>query len=264
MSDAIFDIADQINYGIDGLVNPDLRCEISKLNVLAGIKAGVCSDYVTSRSYLRNALKLLPKNHWECDYDESLRLYVLLARSAYCCRDREGACNTLQHVFDHANCLGDKLDAYRLRVFIYANKGQVEEAYMSTRDVLKQLGEEIPESISTKETREMLQRTSSMLSDAPKASLLGADWNMERNIEFILEFYQHLFIIAYSAMPEYVPFFACRMVQLSMKHGSSKYSIMSKFEFYIDLYIVSLARYLCCLTSFCAFHINKVTFSSQL
>ena len=73
--DVLFAIADQIMH-IDNTAageNPELRIDIAKLFVLAGMKAADSSDFAASRSYATYALSLLPSDHWISHYDLSLR-----------------------------------------------------------------------------------------------------------------------------------------------------------------------------------------------
>ena len=114
--DVIFDIADQINHGKEPIQSPALRIDLIKLYEMAGVKAVDCSDYETSRSYLTIALSLLPTDHWESQYDLSLRLSFLWAKSAYSCADVEKAQDILQEILGKCRCIQDKLPSYFLLV----------------------------------------------------------------------------------------------------------------------------------------------------
>jgi len=111
VDDIVFSIIDQIKHGIDNLEdgNRELRLDIAKLNELAGIKAAICSDHVTSRSYLTFALSLLPTDHWTSHYDISLRFSLRLAKSCYSCGDLEKAQCILAETLGQCHSLEDKL-----------------------------------------------------------------------------------------------------------------------------------------------------------
>jgi hypothetical protein len=112
----IFSIVDQNKLGIDSLEDesPEFRIEVAKLNELAGMKAVVCSDYVTSRSYLTSALSLLPIDHWKSHYDISLRCSLRLAKAHYSCGDVEKAQSILQDMIGQCHSFEDKLPACEL------------------------------------------------------------------------------------------------------------------------------------------------------
>ena len=234
MDDVIFAIVDQIDYGIDKLENPELLCQIAMLNKSAGIKAGNFSDYVTARSYFNVALKLTPENHWVENYEGSLELYSLLAKSNYSCGDADETRNTVQHILDHAHCLDDKLEAYHLLSLLLRDGEEMLEAYNLITSLLTQLGEEFPEMISATETKQQLQTTSKMLRSSSGVYLRMSDGKMDKRTEFVLKFYDHVFTVAYSlaaTKAQFVPYIACKMVQLSVKHGSSKYFMFGKSSF---------------------------------
>eukprot|EP00584_Thalassiosira_punctigera_P010333 CAMPEP_0172526094 /NCGR_PEP_ID=MMETSP1067-20121228/1094_1 /TAXON_ID=265564 ORGANISM="Thalassiosira punctigera, Strain Tpunct2005C2" /NCGR_SAMPLE_ID=MMETSP1067 /ASSEMBLY_ACC=CAM_ASM_000444 /LENGTH=1314 /DNA_ID=CAMNT_0013309531 /DNA_START=85 /DNA_END=4029 /DNA_ORIENTATION=- len=232
VDDIIFSIADQVKYGIDhSLVqSPELRLDLAKLNQMAGIKAAECSDHSTARSYLNVALSLLPTDHWKSHYDRSLRLCFLLAKSAYSCGDVEKAHVILKEILNNAHCLMDKLDAYHLVVLIMYDKEATEEAYTTVRDVLTQLGETIPNVFSLQETKVMTETTSKMLSSISEESLLGME-EMEGKSQFLLKFYSSISVVALVYKPDMVPYFSCRMVQLTMQHGKCKHSLLGFVQY---------------------------------
>jgi histidine kinase len=118
VDDIVFCMADQINYGINDAANQslELRLNLANLNEMAGVKAVDCCDYVTARAYLNIALSFLPTNHWKSQYDQSLRLFFSLAKSAYACGDMEKAQEILHEILGECSCTEDTLQAYYLLV----------------------------------------------------------------------------------------------------------------------------------------------------
>ena len=229
IDDIVFSIVDQINHGIE---NSLPECQATRLDLVelydvAGVKAMQLSDYGTARSYFNTALLLLPTDHWNICYALSLRLSFLFAKSAYSCGDVEKAYDALQTIVNEARHLSEKLDAYHLLVVILHDREALEAAYTTTYEVLLQLGESIPDAFGQKEMKEMVHTTSKMLASLSKESLLGMR-EAEKQIEYILKFYSSIAVVSHSAKPAMVPFFTCRMVQLSMKHGLCKYSMIGK------------------------------------
>ena len=116
--EAVFPVADQINYGIPNLIQKQMQMNAVELNIRAGSRAMDSSDYVTSKSYFNNALVLLPKNHWSNAYECSLRLFLLLSKAAYACGHAETAYDSLREILNEGRSLEDKLDAYFLYVSV--------------------------------------------------------------------------------------------------------------------------------------------------
>lgn len=118
VNDIVFPMVDQIKLGIDYLEddNPEFRVELAKLNEIAGMKAVVCSDYETARSYFAYAMSLLPNNHWKSHYDITLRCSLGLAKTQYSCGDVDNAQCTLQDVIRQCESFEDTLPACDLLV----------------------------------------------------------------------------------------------------------------------------------------------------
>ena len=118
LGDAVFQVADQINHGIDSsMIQPEMR-EYANLFFAAGSRAVAMSDYDMARSYLENASKLLPSDHWSSHYEMSLRLQFLRAKTAYSSGKSEVANDMLKVIFRKGLCLVDKLDAYYLQATV--------------------------------------------------------------------------------------------------------------------------------------------------
>ena len=116
VDDILFSIADQIKQGIGFLAaeNPELQIDIAKIYELASIKAVVCSDFVSSCSYLTHALSILPTDHWRSHYDLSRRFSIRLAKSHLSCGDVEKAHCCLQDMLEQCHSFEDKLPAHAL------------------------------------------------------------------------------------------------------------------------------------------------------
>ncbi|KAL7546858.1 hypothetical protein ACHAWF_010187 [Thalassiosira exigua] len=236
VDDLIFQICDQINHGIKQSPIESPRApkvdpaELTELYEKAGVKAVDCSDFGTARSYLNTALSLLPADRWKTHCDSSRRLTYLSARSAYSCGDIDEAHVKLQEVLGQCTCIEDKLPSYSLLVTILNSCGEGTAAYTTCHEVLTQLGEAIPQSISTKESTKLLDETAKVAKSITASSLLEMK-PMDDELSAPLKFYSLMGTVAFFARPEMLPFVACRVVQLTMEHGISQYSIMGLVQY---------------------------------
>ena len=220
VDDLIFCITDQINHGVADVDSSEQSIDLAKLNVTAGIRAMGLSDFTTACSYLKTTTSLLPTNHWKLHYDLSLRSYFLLAKSAHSAGDVDKADAVLKEILHQANCLRDKLDSHLLVLTMLIDKQKLGDAYMMAHHVLVQLGQTIPTSFGKKDTKMIINTTSKLICGR---SLLEMK-EMESKEQFILQFYEKISTVAFLAKPPMVPFFVCRMIQVSMAHGICKFS----------------------------------------
>ena len=229
-NDIIFCITDQINQGITGVDALELRLDCAKLNKIAGAKAMTLSDYATAHSYLKNTLDLLPAYHWQCHYELSLRAHFLLAKSAHSCGLIDESSSVLQIILQNARSLSDKLDSYLLLVVILTDKYALEEAYQTAHNVLLQLGESIPTAFSKDDITASIRATSQLIHGVTEERLLERQEMESQDKQFVLQFYNHISLVAFFAVPQMVPFFICRMIQVSMTHGICKFSLLGELK----------------------------------
>ena len=115
VGDIIFLTASQINHGKEWIIkDKDLTIGIAVLNMKAGKKALDGCDHKTAYSYLRFAQSLLPEDHWESNYDLSLRLNFLMASATNSCCQYDEAEQILRKGLSNARCLDDQLPSYLL------------------------------------------------------------------------------------------------------------------------------------------------------
>ena len=92
-------------------------------------------------------------------------------------------------------------------------------------ELLFQLGEKIPESFHQNQIAKMVEATSGMVYGMEDIDLLRMD-EMDESHSISMNLYSMIIPALFFSKPEVVPFVACRMVQLTMKHGISKHSIV--------------------------------------
>jgi predicted ATPase len=255
VSDIVFSIADQIKHGIDNLddESPELRIDIAKLYELAGMQAAANSDHAASRSYLINALALLPTDLWKSHYDLSLRFSLRLAKSCYSCGDLEKAHSILGETMVQCHSLEDKLPGYalltrseyhharsrflrgtfvvyccsnfRVTITVHVDRKSFMEAYTLCHETLSQLGEEMPKPLQSCQISEMIEATSKTLKSISAVDLLVMK-EMDERLSTTMHFYSILSIAAFFGKHEMLPYVACRMTQLTLESGICKHSII--------------------------------------
>ena len=113
VGDTILLIATQINHGKEFILKDDELClPFAKLNMAAGKMAIDSCRHKTAYSYLEVASSLLPNDHWESNYDISLRLSFMMASAANSSCKYDEAEIILQRILKEARCTKDKLPSY--------------------------------------------------------------------------------------------------------------------------------------------------------
>ena len=255
LDDIIFFVADQINKGVNDSwdqSSPNLRLDLIDINEMAGVKAFNSSDYSSASSYLGSAMSLLPDDHCECHYERSLRISFLLSKSAYSCGDVEKARSISQEKMKRCRCIEDKLSFHLLLGTIQQDRGEVSATYNTCREVLSQLGETVPQSMSPKQTSEMIRSTLSMVKGISDSHLLAMR-ECDEKTRNCLKFYTLMTSVAHNAKPEMFPFICCRMIQLTMSGQICTYSISGTCWCVIDNFVTNqssfVSLFLYCFTA---------------
>jgi Predicted ATPase len=109
LEENIFDIVNQLNVGIDTINQPAEKTQLAKLNLTAGRKAKAAAAYEAAVRYLRVAMKLLPADCWQIQYDLTLAIYESTAEAEYLNINYEDSKKLLDIVLQKAKNLLEKV-----------------------------------------------------------------------------------------------------------------------------------------------------------
>ena len=98
------------------------------------------------------------------------------------------------------------------------SKREILIAYNICREVLSQVGQNIPETVYLYQTTAMTKTAARMVEGLSDKDLLAMK-EMEPQLAAVMSFYAVMTRAACLARPEILPFLACRMVQLTMENG---------------------------------------------
>jgi hypothetical protein len=106
------------------------------------------------------------------------------------------------------------------------------EGYTLCHQVLSQFGEEIPLSLHPEQKNKLIQETKGLVKSLREKDLLEMK-EMDEKLIIFMKFYVTINGAAYIAKREMHPFFACRIVQLTMTRGLCESSIAGLVHFAI-------------------------------
>ncbi|GGA43464.1 ATP-binding sensor histidine kinase [Okeania sp. KiyG1] len=112
----IFDIVNQLNYGIDLISHPTEREQLAQLNLIASRKAKASTAYNATVDYLNTGLELLTTNSWETNYELTLALYLEAVEARYLIGDYEQMEQLAQIVQQQAKNLLDQVPVFIAKI----------------------------------------------------------------------------------------------------------------------------------------------------
>ena len=141
----IFDIVNQLNYGLELLENQTERNELAQLNLMAGRKAKAATAYTAALKYFTIGKKFLSADSWLYFYDLTLALYESVAETAYLTGDFEEVSSLLEIVLQQAKTVLDKIKVYEIKIKNYQSQNKPLVAIKIALNALALLGIEFPE-----------------------------------------------------------------------------------------------------------------------
>jgi histidine kinase len=140
VEEKIFDIINQLNVGIDGLILQSEKDELAGLNLIAGHKAKAANAYEPAVKYLNAGMSLLTPDSWARNYSMTLRLYVETLEAEYLNTNFEQAENLAEVVLRSAKNQLDIVKVYQLKVLFYQAQSLMLKAVETGLEVLEMLG----------------------------------------------------------------------------------------------------------------------------
>ena len=224
--DKIFDIVNQLNFGVSLIATQTEKSQLARLNLIAGKKAKAATAYSAAFNYFAVGRDLLGIQGWDFNYRLALALYEESAETAYLNTDFETAEQLILLVLQQADTLLDKINIYITQ--IHSNIAQVKllEAIKIALKVLKIIDENInlPEQPSQTDFEQALAETQSNLTDKSIADLLHLPKMENPHQLAAMRILAAVAPPAYFAFPALMPLIAMKMVNLSIKFGNDSAS----------------------------------------
>ncbi|MEG4007820.1 AAA family ATPase [Microcoleus sp. Pol11C1] len=142
----IFDIVNQLNFGLELITSQQEKDELAELNLIAGQKAKASTAYQPAFNYLQTGINLLTGNTWLLQYHLSLQLHQEAAQVAYRLGNFEQMEALANLVLENAKTVLDQVQIYELKLENCIRKSKFQEGFNLGLKVLHLLGVVWPQS----------------------------------------------------------------------------------------------------------------------
>lgn len=218
----VFEVASQLNRGAGLIQEPRERALLCELNFAAGKKARAATAFASARSYLSQALALLPPDAWREQYADTYALHLSLAECEYLVGNFAQADALFDLILSTATSRNDLMTVHGLRSRLYQLAGRFEESVNAAFEGLRLFGVPIPQSAA-----ELQAATEAELAQIPVnlggrriADLIDSPPVTDPDVALMLSFMSEFFAPTYIARPEYMPWLAAKAVNLSLRYGN--------------------------------------------
>ncbi|MBD2302957.1 ATP-binding sensor histidine kinase [Nostoc sp. FACHB-190] len=221
----LFDIVGHLNQGQALINQPQEREALAELNLKAGNKARNSTAYTAAREYFQIGIELLEINCWQNQYELALNLYVAATEASYLNGDFDGMEQLAALVLQQAQTILDKVKIYEIQIAALTASSQILAAIAVGREVLAQLGVELPTQVDETDIGQALAAVNQQLQGREIASLIDVPLMSEPETQAAMQILSMLFPPVLLGMPSLMPILGTTMVSLSLKFGNTPASI---------------------------------------
>ncbi|AFZ60739.1 AAA family ATPase [Anabaena cylindrica FACHB-243] len=235
----IFEIVNQLNAGIEILTQQSDKDELARLNSIAGRKAKATAAYEPALKYSTIGLDLLVPHDWQSQYELLLTLYELAVETAYLTGNFAQMEQFAEVVFNKTTSLLDQVKTYEVKIQACMAQNQQLVALNIAKDVLQQLGVDLPRQPTTSEIGQGLQEIQILLADKPIETLLKLPQMTASTQRAAMQILSSIISAAYQVDPALLPFVVFAHVRLSIQYGNAPESTYGYVFYGLMLLIIA-------------------------
>ena len=220
----IFDIVNQLNFGIEAIDIELEKDKLAQLNLIAGKKAKASAAWKPAWNYLIIGINCLSADSWLCQYDLTLALYVETVEAAILSGHVQDMEKLADLVLQQATSLLDKVKVYEVKIQAYTAQNKPLEAIDTALSVLKLLGIRFPKKPTKLNILFELMKTKLSLVGKPVEKLIDLPVMTNPDKLAAMRILSSILSAAHLARPELLPLIAFKQVNLSIKYGNTSVS----------------------------------------
>ena len=216
----------QINHGgPQAVIDGEQSMVVATLNLDAGKKALKMSDFFSAYSFFNHGISYLQRGQWNENYNLSLELYNLAAKCALMNAEHESFKTLSGQVMHNARCFEDKYQVISNTINLLGQSGNGPEAVELIKSTLTNLGEGLPELITSTVIRHHFLETRTQLSHVRDDVLLGYPAMVNPSKVLAAELLTKFYVIAtFSGEGAATMIIPLKIIQISLAHGICQHS----------------------------------------
>jgi PAS domain S-box-containing protein len=223
----IFNIVNQLNYGVELVTHQTEREELAQLNLIAGRKAKASTAYVAATGYLNLGLGLLAAQAWQSQYELTLALYVEAAEAEYLSGHFDEMERLASTVLQQAKTLLDRVKVYEVKIQACIAHNKQLEAIKTAIPVLKLLGVDFPEKPTSADSQRFREETLSYLAGKQPSDLINLPNMTDPYMLAAMRILLRIIPASFQAFPELFPLIIFKQLVISVRHGNASESIFA-------------------------------------
>ena len=224
LEEHLFDIVNQLNYGLKMQSSDAEKAELAQLNYRAGVKAKQTSAFKVAFEYFETGIALLKKDPWERQYELCRDLHTQAAEAAYLHGDFVQMDTMINAVLMNVKDLLEKVKPYEIRILAYKAENKLLDAIRTGRELLEQLGETFPKKPMLPHVMLDLVKLKFKLRNKGNDQLKELPLMTNEYKIAAMRILAGIASSSYWATPTFFPLVIFRMVNLSLQYGNTSVS----------------------------------------
>jgi predicted ATPase/signal transduction histidine kinase len=217
----IFDIVNQLNFGVALIADISQRDELAHLNLIAGNKAKSSTACAAAKRYLTVGLELLDIDSWKRQYHLTLALHESAAETAYINGEFELMEQLAEIVIQKTPTLLDKIKIYQVKMQALNAQKNLKESLHLGWEILNLLGISLPEEPQPAEIPLAYAATQLALQGKRIEDLINLPEMTDPQTLAATHILLKMCPAAYMATPELLPLIVFKQIELALAYGNA-------------------------------------------
>jgi predicted ATPase/serine phosphatase RsbU (regulator of sigma subunit)/tRNA A-37 threonylcarbamoyl transferase component Bud32 len=217
--ESIFDIVNQLNFGVGEIDQPYEKEQLASLNLTAGTKARESAAYEQSLRYLKTGISLLKEDCWEKQFDLCLALHTEAVNAAFLNTQFEEMDRLADIVLGHTKTPLDQVRVYEAKIGAFQAQNNMTEALNTALQILKQLGVRFPENPTILHATASFMKTALSMLGRKTEDLIHLPWMKDAKMSAVMRILANASSTASKSNPFLFILMVTQVVKITLKYG---------------------------------------------
>src|SRR5712664_1179549 len=221
LADHLFDVANQLNRGAARLVDRDEKMQVAMIDLRAGRKAKASAAYASALKYFSAGMALLDERDWGSQYELTFSLWLERAECEFLSGDFDKAEQLMAELLQRGVSKVDQAAVYHVKVRLHTVKSENQQAVDSALASLRLFGIDLPVHPTWEQVQAEYQMVWHNLEERPIEDMIDLPLMTDPELQAAMQVLSVLTPAAYFTDFHLYRLLVCRMVNVSMEHGTS-------------------------------------------
>ncbi|MFM0367557.1 AAA family ATPase, partial [Paraburkholderia sediminicola] len=221
LAEHVFDVANQFNRGAALVIERDEKAQVAALDLRAGHRAKVSAAYASACVYLTAGMALFDDSDWGTQYELMFSLRLERAECAFLTGDFAQAEQLIAELLPRGASKIDVAAVYERKVLLHIVKSENPQAVDHGLTCLRLFGIDFPAHPTQEQVEAEYDTVWRNLREQPIESLIDLPTMTDPELQTTMRLLSILLEAAYITDVHLFCLLLCRMVNISVHHGTS-------------------------------------------